>query len=286
MKALSKRFIEATATVPIFRSTYEACGVIGRLLLQVRGHARFMTEAKNLDEETLELACQLFPDRTVMDGPFRGMQYPSFQSAGSALLPKLLGSYESELHHVICDLSHKDFGTIVDIGCAEGYYAIGAALLWKDATIYAYEMDPSARNACARMAELNGVSARVHMMGKCEQSALLALPLESPSLIIADCEGYEKHLFTESSVARLSKHDFIIELHDFIDIEISPELKKVFSKTHDVSSILSVDDLQKVHQYKSPLLDTLSKKQARVVLNERRPCVMEWLVARSRVWAH
>ena len=36
------------------------------------------------------------PNLTVLHGPFRGMRYPEMRSVGSALFPKILGSYERE----------------------------------------------------------------------------------------------------------------------------------------------------------------------------------------------
>ena len=44
---------------------------------------------------------------------------------GSVLIPKLLGSYEQELQPLLQRLAAQNYSEIVDIGCAEGYYAIG-----------------------------------------------------------------------------------------------------------------------------------------------------------------
>ena len=41
-------------------------------------------------------------DRTIRNGPFCGMLYLE-RSRGSSLLPKMIGSYEKELHDVITD---------------------------------------------------------------------------------------------------------------------------------------------------------------------------------------
>jgi len=60
----------------------------------------------------------LFKEKKVLNGPFKGMQYPSLNSTGSALFPKLLGSYERELHYEIEDMFNKKFNKIIDIGCA------------------------------------------------------------------------------------------------------------------------------------------------------------------------
>src|SRR5579859_5362525 len=59
----------------------------------------------------------------VRSGPFAGMRYVD-ASIGSAYLPKLLGIYERELHPVIEEACASRPGLIVDLGAAEGYYAV------------------------------------------------------------------------------------------------------------------------------------------------------------------
>src|SRR4051812_14244715 len=62
----------------------------------------------------------------VLSGPFAGMAYVR-QAAGSCLAPKLIGCYEAELHGVVARILRTGYTQIVDIGCAEGYYAVGLA---------------------------------------------------------------------------------------------------------------------------------------------------------------
>src|SRR5690606_30246863 len=65
------------------------------------------------------LAGQIFHDGVVLGGPFAGMRYPEKRAIGSAIYPKLLGSYEMELHPLFDRLRNQEFGSVVDIGCAE-----------------------------------------------------------------------------------------------------------------------------------------------------------------------
>jgi len=44
-----------------------------------------------------------------------------------ALTAKLLGTYEKELQDAIRALEKKRFGRIINVGAAEGYYAVGLA---------------------------------------------------------------------------------------------------------------------------------------------------------------
>src|SRR6478672_6897407 len=71
---------------------------------------------------------KIAPGLVVQHGPFKGMKYPGVNSVGSALIPKLLGSYERELHPLIDSICAGQYDQVVDIGCAEGYYAVGLAM--------------------------------------------------------------------------------------------------------------------------------------------------------------
>jgi tRNA G46 methylase TrmB len=105
-------------------------------------------------------------------------------------LPKLLGTYERELNHYIEGACALNFPLIVDIGAAEGYYAVGMALRNPKARMIAFEMDTKARAALAEKLRLNHVGNRVEIRGKCEPEDLeRALMGESRPFVICDAEG-------------------------------------------------------------------------------------------------
>src|SRR5207248_3086872 len=148
-------------------------------------------EGSERDERLRQLASELFSEPTVAEGPFKGMQYGSVQSFGSALLPKLLGSYESKLHPVLEEMFVNDYTTIVDIGCAEGYYAVGLGLKFPKAIIYCFDIEQRARSMCLALAKANRISERMHIAGFCDETALRNIDLGDKALILSDCEGYE-----------------------------------------------------------------------------------------------
>ncbi len=153
-----------------------------------------------------------FPELTVRHGPFAGLVYPSAASFGSVLFPKVLGSYERELHEAMEESVQKRPTAIVNIGCAEGYYAVGLALRVPEVQVFAFETDPQARDACLRMAQANRVQERLQVSEHCTADALIKLPLGDRALIIADCEGDERWLFTADAAEALRHHDLIIEI--------------------------------------------------------------------------
>lgn len=207
---------------------------------------------------------------TVRHGPFAGMKYPKAMSTGSLLYPKLLGSYEREVQHLF---SRDNYSAIVDIGCAEGYYAVGLGLRNPKAKIYAFDTNPDALDLCAAMAALNGVS--VSTARFCNAETLLGLDLGPHALIVSDCEGYEVDLFNENVLALLWPHDLFIELHDPVDLTISFRIKSRLTRPFE--SFLSSSDIQKAHTYRYPELETYDLHMRHKLLAEGRWDTMEWI---------
>jgi hypothetical protein len=150
-------------------------------------------------------------------------------------------------------------------------------------TVHAYDLDDDARRLCRQMAELNSVSSRVITGAFCDADRLKSIAFKGRALIISDCEGYEKQLFTEGVASFLAAHDVLVEIHDFIDIEISLRLRRVFAATHDIEVLESVDDIRKVHHYAYDELEGLDLSARKEVLAERRPAAMQWFFMKTRL---
>ena len=76
----------------------------------------------------------------VQSGPFRGMAY-ALPGLGAEEIfhyggvPKLLGCYEAELHGIFDGVALNGYDTILNIGCAEGYYVAGLARILPQARV-------------------------------------------------------------------------------------------------------------------------------------------------------
>jgi hypothetical protein len=231
-------------------------------------------EGRQRNDETV---IKLLGAPVVKNGPFKGMKYPAFASYGSAIFPKIVGSYECELHPLLEQTSNKKYTTILDIGSAEGYYAVGLALRFPGVPVYAYDVNELANEACREMAALNGVKEQVRIESFCSPEILARFNFGTRSLIICDCEGFEKELFTDQNLNNLKNCDLLIETHDFINIYISDYLKELFSNTHHITSIYSLDDIVKARSYDFPELQSLDLKNKMEILAEKRPAIMEWI---------
>ncbi len=217
----------------------------------------------------------------VRNGPFRGLIYPELRSAGSSLVPKLLGTYESELHPFVASLDGLSLQTIVDVGCAEGYYAVGLALRFPGVAVQAYDVDLEARRLCTEMARANRAG-RVEVHGLCDRQELFRLDPQETHLIVADCEGFEQQLFDVEVARHLRRSHVLVELHDFKDRTISHTVPAHFAATHHVTLIPSVDDRTKAARYQAPELPTTDPFEREVAFAENRPEIMSWMVARPR----
>jgi hypothetical protein len=171
----------------------------------------------------------------VQAGPFAGMKYLPTSACGP-LLPKLLGCYEAELHEVLRQVARKPYGRIVNIGCGEGYYAVGLARLLPQAQIYAFDTQELAQSLCGQLAAMNGVADRVAVAGKCDGGRLreLAGPL---TLILCDCEGGELELLNPDLVPGLQQCDLLVELHETSAPHLSQTIIERFEPTHQVTRI-------------------------------------------------
>jgi hypothetical protein len=183
--------------------------------------------------------------REVCQGPFRGMRYVALAYC-SEILPKLVGTYESELVPAIETICRSSCDRIVDVGAAEGYYAVGMSLRNPAARVVAFETNPSARHYLRSLARRNGVSGRIAIRGECTLDALRdALDGARRPALISDCEGAEDPLLRPDRVEPLRRAWIVVETHDGLATEggvlegISRRLHERFEATHEVEVIAS-----------------------------------------------
>ncbi len=171
----------------------------------------------------------------VLSGPFKGMLYPIRTSEGSRN-PRLIGSYEASLAPVIEEIVAQAYDRVVDIGSAEGYYAVGLALRMPAAQVIARDTDAKARVACAELARMNGVQQRVSI-GDGVAHADLAGMIRGRTVIVCDIEGAEEHLLDPGIAPELAAADILVEVHEGMKPGLIALLSQRFQATHDIRRI-------------------------------------------------
>ena len=212
----------------------------------------------------------------VLSGPFQGLKYID-AAKGSSLMPKLLGSYERELHKTLEYMIAEKPDVIINIGCAEGYYAVGIAMRLADVNVVAYDIDADAQLLCGKLARMNGVDRKVDIKGECAPETLQCA-ISGKCLIICDCEGYEDKLLDPGAVSKLKDCDIIVEAHEFVVPGVTGRLKKKFEATHKITEIFAED--RKPSEY--PGLSFLDDFEKSIALSEGRPACMSWLVMEAK----
>ena len=168
----------------------------------------------------------------VLGGPFVGMAYTRLVTSGGCIVPKLLGCYEQELHPVIKSILEHKFDAIINIGCAEGYYAIGMARAMPTTIVYAYDIDEISRHRCGGLAEKNDVANRVRI-GQTVSPEDFSAYKGQRVLVICDIEGGEFALLDPIKSQALLEFDMLVELHPG-SVGTVDSFTGRFSATHDV----------------------------------------------------
>ncbi|HYF34723.1 MAG TPA: hypothetical protein VD994_05480 [Prosthecobacter sp.] len=215
----------------------------------------------------------------VAGGPFEGMRYTD-DTVGSAYVPKLLGIYERELNGCIERACSLNFPVIVDVGAAEGYYAIGMALRNPEAKVVAFEMEAKGRSLMGQMARENQVSHQVEIRGRCEPEDLAAvLANHDRALVICDVEGYEDILLNPQASPQLGRCHLLVEMHDFIIPNITERISERFAPSHSVGRIWQEPRMRSDLPYRSLGLSLLPGRYLDWAVSEWRPVRMSWLWA-------
>lgn len=213
----------------------------------------------------------------IHDGPFKGMRYIE-DSYFSAYIPKVLGMYEREVNPALERAVAAGPPLVIDVGAAEGYYAVGLALRLPNARVVAFEMSEKAQQFLRKMSEMNGVTDRVEVRGRCDRGDLQALLAEHPrAFVVCDCEGFEAILLDPLRVPGLKTATILVESHDFILPGLAEELTERFAATHRIERVWSGDRSPSEYPFRSAYLKMLPHRYKKWVVSEWRPTRMSWL---------
>ena len=171
----------------------------------------------------------------VMQGPLQGLDFLT-QSAEGCHIAKLLGSYEQPLQPFIEAAIAENYPTILNIGCAEGYYAVGMARRMPSTRVLAHDLNPKAQEVCAELAQKNQVADRVTVGGLFSPEDF-APYANQRVLLMCDIEGAERELLDPSIVPALKGMDIIVESHECLIAGITQLLIDRFKATHDITLV-------------------------------------------------
>lgn len=170
--------------------------------------------------------------RKVLRGPFEGLQYPERVAQERNLVHRLVGSYEKELYPWCEEIIERQYQILLDIGTADGFYAVGFAMRMPQAQVIGFDTDRWARCATEDLIRENGVS-NVEVKSTCSPEWLRD-NLKPGTLIFSDCEGYELVMFDPALVPALTECDMVIELHERPAPGVEDTIRDRFADTHTI----------------------------------------------------
>ena len=208
----------------------------------------------------------------VLHGPFAGMRYARRTlDHVHHLTSRLLGSYESELAGVVAAQVERRPPLFVDIGAADGYYAVGMAVACAGIVVHAYEIDPVARRVLRANARANEVEVTVH--GPANSRRLAAHDLDR-AFVLSDCEGAEVDILDGEALPALARATLLVELHG----DTGAPLRERFATTHDATEI----ETEPRDPSAFPELDDAPPHLRAGAVDELRPGPMSWLLLEPR----
>lgn len=203
------------------------------------------------------------------------MQYPATLLYGETDAPiaKLLGTYELELHESIERALAAQPAAIIDLGAAEGYYAVGLAARCKGIAVHAFELAPTARVACSELAAANYAQLVLH--GRATSRRLRAMPLDE-AFVVCDIEGAELEVLDGTAARALSTATVLVELHDQYVAGIEGLLRRRFVH-HGLTVINST-----VRSTVWSELEGFDEKERELAVREWRGREMRWALFEPR----
>ena len=212
-------------------------------------------------------------NNTVQQGPFKGMIINEDQFWGQGdRSSKILGLYEKEIQDLIVSIQKdKNYSTFVDIGGADGFFAIGSLVNNLFEKCEVFEISKKGRNSIQKNSKKNNVYDSIKIHDKASKRSLIKIDNINNSLILCDIEGGEYELFDEKLINEIYPSDIIIEIHK--DKENSlVNFEKRFTKTYSLTKI--TQEPRSLKNFKE--LENINDNNRALIMSEGRSGIQEW----------
>ena len=213
---------------------------------------------------------------TVLEGPFKGLKLNRDTWWGkSDLGSQCLGLYEKEILDFISALEPID--TFLDIGAADGYYAVGMLHSRIVKKAICFEISEDGQKAINKNWLINSSPGELEIYGEANGSSISSIVshLTQNSLALIDIEGFEFSLLTQEVISLLNKVTVIIEVHNWVDN--FPEKYSALLRELDQHFEVSIITPSARNTQNIELLRSYTDDNRLLVSSERRPCLMRFL---------
>ena len=219
----------------------------------------------------------------VAYGKFTGMKLNknSYWSKND-LITQILGVYEQHILEQLIEFSKEKDSILVDIGAADGYFAVGAVYSGLFNKVYAFEIEKEGRKNLTYNSELNSCGSKIYIDIEANNNSLKKIiDNHKKVVILIDIEGEEFKLLNLETINLLSKCNLIIELHPSLvpdGIAKQEQLINYCKPYFDIS-------LSRRENYNPNLFDELNQftdEERLIAMGEGRENNMSWLILKSK----
>lgn len=215
----------------------------------------------------------------VAHGPFKGMKLSEdVWWSKNDRITQMLGIYEEHVLERLKVFSTQGTNRFVDIGAADGYFAIGMAYSKIYSKVAAFEIEPLAQNKIRENSIRNRCDNVVSVFGEANYSSLQNLLSEDiKTTILVDIEGAEYQLLDDKMLSLLSSCYLICELHPWLVDDGYKLQRKLIERAGQKFNV----ELIKRENYSPNIfseLDDLSDEERLIAVGEGRRKNMQWLV--------
>lgn len=246
---------------------------------------RAQWQAENTKQRRRRVSSEVYDllGGVVRYGPFKGLALEKNNWWGGADFGSmLLGLYEKEVLDFLFSAKFDPFENFVDVGAADGYYAVGMLRAGRMRRARCFELSEEGQRTIAANAATNGVTGQIQVLGAADHMFYEKLNDLDPArtVILIDAEGAEFEILDEGSLSALRQATLIIEVHNWVDdfwakYETLLTRASSFFEIHFLAP--AVRDLTQF-----PELNDFTDDNRYLLCSEGRPNMMRFLVLTPR----
>jgi hypothetical protein len=223
-------------------------------------------------------------NETVQYGPFKGLKLTSNTWwGGNDLGSMCFGLYEKEL----LEFFYSDYlnyrNTFIDIGAADGYYAIGLLNSMRVNNAICFEITAEGRDAIKQNWNLNGNPGNIEIKGNVFndfKSNVKTVDFKK-AIVLIDVEGSEFSFLNVEILKFLKDAVIVIEIHNWIPNFISCYIE--FLKNANQFFEIEILDRKERNTLMFEELRSLTDDNRLLLTSEARPCVMRFLILKPKI---
>lgn len=216
---------------------------------------------------------------TVAHGAFKGMKLnKKVWWSKNDYITQTLGIYEEHILQKITHFAKNGSTTLIDVGAADGYFAVGMAYSNIYQKVYAFEIEKEGRDRILENANANKCNNKIKIFGEADVSSISKIIDEGDKVtVMIDIEGAEYDFLSDDMLTILNGNHVVCELHPWmVDGGDNLQIKLLSKASKQFNVELINREIYKPNMFSE--FDNLSDEERLIAVGEGREKNMQWMV--------